>query len=157
MLWLRWVCMCMLPCKSLECAHICTDKITCLKVFIFTFFTSSTAPWPGVLFFSILICFCGLSRSRSLLPTLLLRSSFVLRSPPLSNSPGDFYFVGPWHLSLISVHIFCDNINALYMAINPMFHVHIKHVEIDYYSVCEKVVNGNVTTTILKRPKDIWK
>jgi hypothetical protein len=35
--------------------------------------------------------------------------------------------------------IWCDNIGAKYLSVNPDFHAHIKHIEIDYHFVRELV------------------
>lgn len=38
--------------------------------------------------------------------------------------------------------IFCDNLSALYMTVNPIFHARSKHIEIDYHYVRERVALG---------------
>jgi len=40
--------------------------------------------------------------------------------------------------------IWCDNISALALASNPVFHARTKHIEVDYHFVREKVVNGDI-------------
>jgi hypothetical protein len=40
--------------------------------------------------------------------------------------------------------IWCDNIGALALASNPVFHVRTKHLEIDYHFMREKVVNKDI-------------
>ncbi|GKV47359.1 hypothetical protein SLEP1_g54265 [Rubroshorea leprosula] len=40
----------------------------------------------------------------------------------------------------------CDNLSAIYMTVNPVFHSCTKHVEIDYHFVREKVALGHLIT-----------
>ena len=36
--------------------------------------------------------------------------------------------------------IWCDNISAIHLAVNPIFHARTKHIEVDYHYVREQVV-----------------
>ena len=36
--------------------------------------------------------------------------------------------------------LWCDNVFALALASNPIFHAHTKHIEVDYHYICEKVL-----------------
>ena len=40
--------------------------------------------------------------------------------------------------------IWCDNISALALASNPIFHARSNHFEVDYHFVCEKVAHRDI-------------
>ncbi|KAK2400878.1 hypothetical protein QL285_050531 [Trifolium repens] len=42
--------------------------------------------------------------------------------------------------------LYCDNISSLHMTINPVFHARIKHIELDYHFVRERVALGLLVT-----------
>lgn len=35
--------------------------------------------------------------------------------------------------------LWCNNIRAIYLLANPIFHAHTKHIEVDYHFICDKV------------------
>jgi hypothetical protein len=45
---------------------------------------------------------------------------------------------------LIPPLIHCDNISAIYLASNPVFHSRMKHLQIDYHFVRERVIKGDL-------------
>ncbi|XP_015078087.1 uncharacterized protein LOC107021877 [Solanum pennellii] len=49
--------------------------------------------------------------------------------------------------------LYCDNMSALYMIVNPVMQARTKHVEMDYHFVREKVVRGQLVTQFV-RSKD---
>lgn len=40
--------------------------------------------------------------------------------------------------------VWCDNVSALALASNPVFHARTKHIEVDYHFIREKVMNGDI-------------
>ena len=51
------------------------------------------------------------------------------------------------HIPLASTPtLYCDNISALHMTINPVFHARSKHIELDYHFVRERVALGLLIT-----------
>jgi hypothetical protein len=49
------------------------------------------------------------------------------------------------HLSRPPI-LHCDNLSALHMIVNPVFHGRSKHIELDYHYVREKVALGTLET-----------
>jgi hypothetical protein len=45
--------------------------------------------------------------------------------------------LGVPHLSVAT--LWCDNLGAIYLSANPIFHARTKHIEVDYHFVCERV------------------
>jgi hypothetical protein len=49
------------------------------------------------------------------------------------------------HVNLsIAPTIWCDNINALALATNPVYQAHTKHIKVDYHFIREKGLNQDV-------------
>jgi len=40
--------------------------------------------------------------------------------------------------------LWCDNVSALALASNPVYHARTKHIEVDYHFIREKVINGDI-------------
>lgn len=51
--------------------------------------------------------------------------------------------------------LFRDNLSALYMTINLVFHARAKYIEIDYHFVREKVALGSLVTKFIASNKQI--
>jgi hypothetical protein len=41
--------------------------------------------------------------------------------------------------------LWCDNIGALALASNPVYHARTKHIEVNYHFIREKVLNGDIS------------
>jgi hypothetical protein len=41
--------------------------------------------------------------------------------------------------------IWCDNMGAIALASNPIYHARTKHVEVDYHFIWEKVIHKEIT------------
>jgi hypothetical protein len=53
-------------------------------------------------------------------------------------------------ISLPSVPtLWCDNVSAIALASNPVFHAQTKHIEVDYHFVREKVVNHDISVKFI--------
>ena len=44
----------------------------------------------------------------------------------------------------LPLKLWCDNVSALAIAFNPVFHAHTKHVEVDYHFVRERVLRKDL-------------
>ncbi|GKV50011.1 hypothetical protein SLEP1_g56730 [Rubroshorea leprosula] len=51
--------------------------------------------------------------------------------------------------------LFSDNISALHMSINPVFHARTKHIELDYHFVREKVALGTLITRYIPNTEQV--
>jgi hypothetical protein len=40
--------------------------------------------------------------------------------------------------------LWCDNLGATFLLVNPIFHARIEHVEVDYHSVCDRVAKKKI-------------
>lgn len=43
-----------------------------------------------------------------------------------------------------SVRLYCDNLSAIHLAENLVFHARTKHVEVHYHFLCEKVLHEEI-------------
>jgi hypothetical protein len=51
--------------------------------------------------------------------------------------------------------IWCDNVCALALASNPVYHARTKHIEVDYHFICEKVVNKDILVKFISTKNQI--
>ncbi|KAJ8750374.1 hypothetical protein K2173_014289 [Erythroxylum novogranatense] len=55
----------------------------------------------------------------------------------------------------VSPTIFCDNLSALYLTVNPVFHARSKHIELDYHYVRERVALGLLVTKYIPTEQQV--
>jgi hypothetical protein len=55
----------------------------------------------------------------------------------------------------ISPIIWCDNVSALSLAANPVYHARTKHIEVDYHFIREKVLNKDITISFISTSDQI--
>jgi hypothetical protein len=55
----------------------------------------------------------------------------------------------------ISPIIWCDNVSALSLATNPVYHARTKHIEVDYHFIREKVLNKDITISFISTSDQI--
>jgi hypothetical protein len=41
-----------------------------------------------------------------------------------------------------AARLWCDNLYTAYLSANPVFHARIKHIEVDFHFVCERVAQN---------------
>ncbi|VVA15957.1 Hypothetical predicted protein [Prunus dulcis] len=56
------------------------------------------------------------------------------------STSGYCLYLGSSLLTLTRPKLWCDNISAIFLASNPVFHTRTRHVEVDYHYIREKVV-----------------
>jgi hypothetical protein len=49
----------------------------------------------------------------------------------------------------VSPIIWCDNVSALSLAANPVYHAKTKHIKVDYHYIKEKVLNKDITISFI--------
>ena len=98
------------------------------------------------------IAFLGVQKNNPLLPAQAPRQN-TGQWPPLQLKTHvliSFSVILEYTLiNLQATTIFCDNISALHLTCNPMFHAWTKHIEIEYHFVCEKVSLGSLITRFI--------
>jgi len=53
-------------------------------------------------------------------------------------------------VKFVKVHLYCDNINAIYLIENPIQHFKTKHIEIRNHFIRDHVLKGNCKIKFVK-------
>ena len=91
---------------------------------------------------------------------MVFRSSKKVEYRSMALAADELYWL--WML-LLELHVspssppilWCDNIGAVALASNPMFHARTKHVQVDYHFIREKVMNMITKHTLNKPPNQL--
>lgn len=51
--------------------------------------------------------------------------------------------------------LYCDNLSALYMTVNSVFHARTKHIQVDYHYFWEKVALGSLVTKFISSSEQL--
>ena len=91
-------------------------------------------------------------------PTIA-RSSTESEYKALANTTAEIMWLrsllGELDFSPTSCTLWCDNISAIYMTSNPVFHARTKHVELDYHFVREQVASGVISVKYVATAQQI--
>ena len=71
------------------------------------------------------------------------RSSTKAKYRAMAITTANLYWI-QMLLKDLHVPLWCDNVDALALASNSVFHARTKHIEVDYQFICEKVVNKDM-------------
>ena len=100
------------------------------------------------LFISVVMPFLSVLRSRKQLQDRLLKQSIVHLPPYVTEV---LWIINLLHELKVSrstaPQIFCDNIGATYLSVNPVFNSWMKHIAIDYYFVRDHVAKGSLVVS----------
>jgi histone deacetylase 1/2 len=82
------------------------------------------------------------------------RSSTEAEYKALANAAAEIQWLktllSDLHVSTIHPSIlWCDNIGAIYLTSNPLFHARTKHIEIDFHYVRDQVLNGQLNVRLI--------
>ena len=55
----------------------------------------------------------------------------------------------------VPVVIYCDNLRSIQLARNPLFHVRMKHIEVHYHFIRERVLDGDIDLTYVRTDEQV--
>jgi hypothetical protein len=93
--------------------------------------------------FEVFLGNCLISWSAKKQP-MVSRSSTEAKYRSMAITTAELFWIRMLFPLSFSLVLWCDNVNALALASNPIFHARTKHIEVDYHFIREKVVNGDI-------------
>lgn len=150
--------------KSLSASCV-TSKTHFTLVYIFSHLNTSTSlPSPMPIRLSVLMIvdppLVSVTSLEIVLSLCLLKSNLLLQGLPpkscsrllqmLQSKSSGFHVSSMILISLSRAPLlYCDNIGAIYLSSNPVFHTHIKHIEINFNFVHNKVINKSLQVAFI--------
>jgi len=140
--------MCYLQATTSYCLHITRDSSLSLHGFTNVDWASSIDDHKSTSGFLVYLGSTPISR-KSEKQRIVARSSIEAKYKALTDGTAKIL----WICTLLSelqlpssfiTTLWCDNLGATFLSVNPVFYTYTKHVEIDYHLVCDRLAKHEI-------------